>query len=64
MNDMSTGALPISYKEDNSGNEAGSVRESVKKRAGSEPPFRKNLNAEAEEFSLLEAVTRERLVKT
>jgi hypothetical protein len=31
---------------------------------GREPPFRENLSAEAEESPLLEAVTRERLVKT
>jgi hypothetical protein len=28
-----------------------------------EPPFREDLSAEAEQFPLLEAITRERLVK-
>jgi hypothetical protein len=32
--------------------------------AGREPPFRVDVSAEAEEFPLLEAVTKERLVKT
>jgi hypothetical protein len=31
---------------------------------GREPPFRQDLSAEAEVYPLLEAVTRERLVKT
>jgi hypothetical protein len=31
---------------------------------GREPPFREDLNAEAEESLLLQAITRERLVKT
>jgi hypothetical protein len=31
---------------------------------GREPPFREDLNTEAEEFPLLEAVTRQRLVDT
>jgi hypothetical protein len=34
------------------------------KRAGKEPLFREDFNVEAEESPLLEAVTRERLVKT
>jgi hypothetical protein len=35
-----------------------------KEAVGREPPFRKDLSAEAEGFPLLEAVARERLVKT
>jgi hypothetical protein len=35
-----------------------------RKRAGRESLFKEDLNAEAEESPLLEAVTRERLVKT
>jgi hypothetical protein len=35
-----------------------------KRTVGREPPFREDLSAEAEESPLLEAVTRERLVKT
>jgi hypothetical protein len=34
------------------------------KRVGREPPFREDVSAEAEECPPLEAVTRERLVKT
>jgi hypothetical protein len=34
------------------------------KRVGREPPFREDLSAEAEESPVLEAVTREQLVKT
>jgi hypothetical protein len=57
------------YKEDNWGNRVSSVREFVKKRdnwkrTGSEQPSREDLSAEDEESPLLEAVTRERLVKT
>jgi hypothetical protein len=46
------------------GKEVSSVWESVKKPVRREPPFREDLSAEAEESPLLEAVTRERLVKT
>jgi hypothetical protein len=35
-----------------------------KKAVGREPPFREDLSLEVEESPLLEAVTRERLVKT
>jgi hypothetical protein len=61
--------VPRRYKEDNWGNQVSSVQQSVKKRdswkrAGREPPLRKDLSAEAEEFPLLEAVIREGLVKT
>jgi hypothetical protein len=54
--------VPKSYKE------VSSVREAVKKRdswekAGRDSPFRENFSAEAEESPLLEAVTREWLVK-
>jgi hypothetical protein len=34
------------------------------KRVGSDPPFREDLSAKAKESPLLEAVTRERLLKT
>jgi hypothetical protein len=56
------------YKEDNWGNQVsfyGSLRrkESVGREPGREPPFREDLSTEAEESPLLEAVTRERLVK-
>jgi hypothetical protein len=40
------------------------MRECAKKRDSWEPPFGQDLSAEAEESPLLEAVTRERLVKT
>jgi hypothetical protein len=61
--------VPISYKKENWGNEASCVREVVKKRdswksLGREAPFRLCSTEEAEESSLLEAVNRERLVKT
>jgi hypothetical protein len=46
--------MPRSYKEDNWGDQISSVRESVKRIRG----------REAKEFLLLEAVSRERLVKT
>jgi hypothetical protein len=57
------------YKEDNWGNQVCSVREAVKerdswKKVGRDPPFREDLSVEAEESSLLKAVTREQLVKT
>jgi hypothetical protein len=55
--------VPRSYKEENRGNHVSSARETVKKSVGSEPPFREDLIAEAEEFPVLEVVTRERLVK-
>jgi hypothetical protein len=56
------------YKEDNWGNRVSSVREAVKKRdswkrVGREPPSRRDSSAEAEESSLLEAVTGKQLVK-
>jgi hypothetical protein len=58
-----------SHKEDNWSNQVSSAREPVKerdswKRVGREPPFREDLSAEAEGAPLLEAVARERLVKT
>jgi hypothetical protein len=58
-----------SYKEDNWGNQVSSVWKSVKKRDSwkrveREPPLREDLSSEAEEFPLLEAVIRERFVKT
>jgi hypothetical protein len=61
--------VPRSYKEDNWGNQVSSVRESVKKmgswkRVRREPPFREDFSAEAEESTLLEALTREQLVET
>jgi hypothetical protein len=61
--------LSRSYKKENSGNQSSSVWEAVKKRnswkrLGREVPFREDLSAEDEEFSLLEVSTRERLVKT
>jgi hypothetical protein len=40
------------------------VRLRGKDAVGGKPPFREDLSAEAEEFPLLEAATRERLVKT
>jgi hypothetical protein len=60
--------VPRSYEEDNWG-ELSSVRETVKKsdswkRVGKERPFREDLSAEVEESPMLEAVIRERLVKT
>jgi hypothetical protein len=51
-------------KEENWVNQVGSVRESEEKPVGRELPFRECLNVEAEESVLLEAVARERLVKT
>jgi hypothetical protein len=56
-------AVPRSC-EDSWGNQVVSVRESEEKPVGREPPFRKHLSVEAEESPLLEAVVRERLVKT
>jgi hypothetical protein len=61
--------VPRSYNEDNWGNQVISVRDAVKKRDSwksvwREPPFREDLNAEAEESTLLEAITREQLMKT
>jgi hypothetical protein len=58
-----------SYKEDNWDKQVNSIRESVKKRdswkrAGREPPSREYLKVEAEESPLIEAVTREQLMKT
>jgi hypothetical protein len=60
--------VPRSYK-DNWGNQVSSIRKTVKKkdswkRVVREPSFREDLIAEAEESPMLEAVTRERLVKT
>jgi hypothetical protein len=55
----------MGYKEDKWGNQISSVRKDLQKEAvGKEQPFRVDLRAEAEEFLLLEAVTRERFVKT
>jgi hypothetical protein len=61
--------VPWSYKGESLGNKVSSVPKAVKKRdswkrVGKEPPFREDLSAEAEEFPLLEVVTRERPVKT
>jgi hypothetical protein len=56
------------YKEDNWGNRPSSVREAAKKKGrrketvGGERSFREDVKAEAEESTLLEAVTRKRLV--
>jgi hypothetical protein len=62
---LSTQLVPRSYEEDKWGNQISSVRESVKKKSvGRESPSREDLSSEAEESPLLEAVTRERLVKT
>jgi hypothetical protein len=62
--------LPVqrAYKGDNRGNKVNFVWDVVKKRDSwnvveREPPFREDLNAEAETSPLLESVTRERLVK-
>jgi hypothetical protein len=53
------------YKKENLGNRVTFVRESGEKRVGwRDPPFREDLSAAAEESLLLEAVTRERLLKT
>jgi hypothetical protein len=57
------------YKKDNWGNQVSSVREAVTKRdslkrVGRESPFREDVSTKAEESSLLEAIARERLVKT
>jgi hypothetical protein len=54
--------VPRYYKEDNWGNQDSSVRESVKKKASCKGAA--DFSAEAEESPLLEAVTRDRLVKT
>jgi hypothetical protein len=59
---LSARAVPRSYKEDSWGNQVRSVREYSS--VGRELPFRKDLSTEAEESPLLEAFTRERLVKT
>jgi hypothetical protein len=61
--------VPRIYKEDNWDNQVSSVWEAVRKsdtrkRVRREPPFKEDLSAEAEESPLLEAVTRERLMKT
>jgi hypothetical protein len=56
--------VPRRCKEDNWSNEVSSVRESVKKSFGREPPFREDLSSESKESPLLEDVTRKRLVKT
>jgi hypothetical protein len=66
---LSARAVPRSYKEENWGNQVSSVQEAVKKgdswkRVRREPPFREGLSTEAEEWSLLEAVNRQLLVKT
>jgi hypothetical protein len=66
---LSARTVPRTYEEDNWGNRVSSVRQAVKwreswKRVEREPPFGEDLSAEAEDSPLLEAVTRERLVKT
>jgi hypothetical protein len=62
---LSTQAVPRSYKEDNWGNQVSSVWESVKKRGSWKgATIRRGFGEEAEESPLLEAVTREQLVKT
>jgi hypothetical protein len=66
---LSVQAMSRSYTEDSWGNHVSSVREAVKKwdswkRTGRQPPFKENLAVETEESPLLEAVTREWLVKT
>jgi hypothetical protein len=62
---VNTGWTVLSARAVTRDNQVSSVRESVKKRdtwKGS--PVREDLSAEGEESPLLEAVTRERLVKT
>jgi hypothetical protein len=66
---LSAWAMLRCYKEESSGNHISSVRKAVKKRdswmsVGREPPFRQDLNVEAKESPVLEAVIRERLMKT
>jgi hypothetical protein len=61
MNGVTYVVQPWSYKEDNWGNQISMGR---KYSVGREPPLREDLSTEAEESPLLEAVTRERLVKT
>jgi hypothetical protein len=57
--------VPRSYKEDNWGYQVSYVWESVKKRdSWKGAAIQRGLEREAEESPLLEAVTRERLVKT
>jgi hypothetical protein len=56
--------VPRSYKEDIWENQVSSVREPEEKKDSWESPFREDLSAEAENCPLLEAVTREGLVKT
>jgi hypothetical protein len=62
---LSVRAVPRSYKEDKWGQQdqfcTGVCDE---KSVGREPAFREDLSAETEEYPLLEAVTRELLVKT
>jgi hypothetical protein len=58
-------SLQRGYKEENWGNQFSFVRESVKKSVSWKgAAVRENLNPEAEEYPLLEAVTRQLLVKT
>jgi hypothetical protein len=56
---FSTRAVSRGYKKENWGCRVSSVRESRRK-----PPFREDLGAEAEKYSLLEVINRKRLVKT
>jgi hypothetical protein len=59
-------AVRRSYRKDNWGNQYSSLWDAVNRwnRFGREQPFREDLSAEVEESPLLEAVIRERLVKT
>jgi hypothetical protein len=60
---LCTRSAPRSYKEDSWGDEVSSVRESVEKGVRRGPPFTEDLRAEAQQSPMLEAVTRERVVK-
>jgi hypothetical protein len=61
---VSARAMPRSYKEDNWGNQVSCVSLRRKWSVSREPSFREGFSAEDEESPLLEAVVRERLVKT
>jgi hypothetical protein len=60
MNCVFFTGVPNSYKGDNCGNQVSSIRKSI----GRKPPFREDLSVKAEKYPLLEAVSREELVKT
>ena len=62
---FSARAVLKSYKEDNWGNQVNCVPKSVKERFSREgTAIQRDLRTEAEESPLLEAVTREEVVKT